>query len=155
MLTDTEGRLIVAVWMKILRVPRWHGAIRALAVAPHQCAREDAEGAIAEIVEIDEALPFGDRGGAVRQVSSAQAALRATFEGRRQKQRGPMVTGFAHLAQREVDELGGRGLVIPTGGLTSFQKRTVVGKKGWDKRCEVLVSPDLTGDAVPDLQDDG
>ncbi len=42
----------------------------------------------------------------------------------------------------------GRGLVIPTGGLTSFQKRTVVGKKGWDKTADVLVSPDLTGDGV-------
>ena len=45
----------------------------------------------------------------------------------------------------------GRGLVLPTGGLTSFQTRTVVGKKGWDKRAEVLVSPDLTGDGLPDL----
>jgi uncharacterized protein with LGFP repeats len=45
----------------------------------------------------------------------------------------------------------GRGLVIPTGGLTSFQKRTVVGKKGWDQRADVLVSPDLTGDGVADL----
>ena len=45
----------------------------------------------------------------------------------------------------------GRGMVIPTGGLTSFQKRTVVGKKGWNKRAEVLVSPDLTGDGVADL----
>ncbi|RYB91473.1 hypothetical protein EUA06_09115 [Nocardioides glacieisoli] len=45
----------------------------------------------------------------------------------------------------------GRGLVIPTGGLTSFQQRIVVGKKGWDKRSEVLVSPDLTGDGVADL----
>jgi hypothetical protein len=45
----------------------------------------------------------------------------------------------------------GRGLVLPTGGLTAFQKRTVVGKKGWDKRAEVVVSPDLTGDGVADL----
>lgn len=45
----------------------------------------------------------------------------------------------------------GRGVVLPTGGLTSFQKRTVVGKKGWDKVSDVLVSPDLTGDGVPDL----
>ncbi len=45
----------------------------------------------------------------------------------------------------------GRGLVIPTGGLTSFQQRIVVGKKGWDKRAEVLVSPDLTGDGKADL----
>lgn len=45
----------------------------------------------------------------------------------------------------------GRGLVIPTGGLTSFQKRTVVGKTGWDQRADVLVSPDLTGDGVADL----
>ena len=45
----------------------------------------------------------------------------------------------------------GRGMVIPSGGLTSFQKRTVVGKKGWDARADVLVSPDLTGDGVADL----
>ncbi|RYC11291.1 FG-GAP-like repeat-containing protein [Nocardioides zhouii] len=45
----------------------------------------------------------------------------------------------------------GRGLVIPTGGLTAFQQRTVVGKKGWDQRSDVLVSPDLTGDGVADL----
>lgn len=45
----------------------------------------------------------------------------------------------------------GRGLVLPTGGLTSFQTRTVVGKTGWDKRADVLVSPDLTGDGLPDL----
>ena len=45
----------------------------------------------------------------------------------------------------------GRGLMIPTGGLTSFQKRTVVGKRGWDKRADVLVSPDLTGDGLADL----
>ena len=52
------------------------------------------------------------------------------------------------LVRRAAD---GRGLVIPTGGLTSFQKRLVVGKSGWDKRSDVLVSPDLTGDAVADL----
>ncbi len=45
----------------------------------------------------------------------------------------------------------GRGLVIPSGGLTSFQKRLVVGKSGWDERADVLVSPDLTGDGSPDL----
>ena len=45
----------------------------------------------------------------------------------------------------------GRGLMIPTGGLTSFQKRTVVGRSGWDKRADVLVSPDLTGDGKADL----
>ncbi|MBL0748603.1 FG-GAP-like repeat-containing protein [Nocardioides baculatus] len=45
----------------------------------------------------------------------------------------------------------GRGMVIPTGGLTSFQKRTVIGKKGWNKVSEVLVSPDLTGDGNADL----
>ena len=45
----------------------------------------------------------------------------------------------------------GAGLVIPTGGLTSFQKRIVIGKKGWDQRSEVLVSPDLTGDGAADL----
>lgn len=45
----------------------------------------------------------------------------------------------------------GRGLVIPTGGLTSFQQRVVVGKSGWNKRADVLVSPDLTGDGKPDL----
>ncbi|PKH43403.1 Uncharacterized conserved protein, contains LGFP repeats [Nocardioides alpinus] len=45
----------------------------------------------------------------------------------------------------------GRGVVIPTGGLTSFQKRIVVGKSGWDKRADVIVSPDLTGDGLADL----
>lgn len=45
----------------------------------------------------------------------------------------------------------GRGMVIPTGGLTSFQTRTVVGKSGWDRPKDVLVSPDLTGDGVADL----
>jgi hypothetical protein len=45
----------------------------------------------------------------------------------------------------------GRGLVLPTGGLTSFQQRLVVGKKGWDQPADVLVSPDLTGDGVADL----
>jgi uncharacterized protein with LGFP repeats len=45
----------------------------------------------------------------------------------------------------------GQGLVIPTGGLTSFQQRTVVGKKGWDQRADVFVSPDLTGDGTADL----
>ncbi|WP_374457854.1 FG-GAP-like repeat-containing protein [Nocardioides sp.] len=45
----------------------------------------------------------------------------------------------------------GRGLVIPTGGLTSFQQRIVVGKSGWDKRADVLVSPDLTRDGKADL----
>jgi hypothetical protein len=45
----------------------------------------------------------------------------------------------------------GRGLVIPTGGLTAFQQRTVVGRSGWDQRSDVLVSPDLTGDGVADL----
>ncbi len=52
------------------------------------------------------------------------------------------------LVRRAAD---GRGVVIPTGGLTSFQKRTVVGKSGWNKRADVLVSPDLTGDGMADL----
>ncbi len=52
------------------------------------------------------------------------------------------------LVRRATD---GRGLVLPTGGLTSFQKRTVAGKRGWDKRADVLVSPDLTGDGKADL----
>ena len=52
------------------------------------------------------------------------------------------------LVRRAADA---RGLVIPTGGLTSFQKRLVVGKSGWDKPADVLVSPDLTGDKVADL----
>ena len=52
------------------------------------------------------------------------------------------------LVRRAAD---GRGMVIPSGGLTSFQRRTVVGKSGWDRRADVLVSPDLTGDGVTDL----
>ncbi|NYE37456.1 hypothetical protein F4692_002589 [Nocardioides cavernae] len=56
---------------------------------------------------------------------------------------------YPDLVVRRVSD--GRGLVLPTGGLTSFQKRTVVGKKGWDKTADVLVSPDLTRDGTPDL----
>ena len=52
------------------------------------------------------------------------------------------------LVRRAAD---GAGMVVPTGGLTSFQKRIVVGKSGWDQRADVLVSPDLTGDGVADL----
>ncbi|UUZ58098.1 FG-GAP-like repeat-containing protein [Nocardioides sp. B-3] len=44
----------------------------------------------------------------------------------------------------------GRALILPTGGLTSFSKATVSSAKGWSKRPEVLVSPDLTGDGVLD-----
>ncbi len=52
------------------------------------------------------------------------------------------------LVRRAAD---GRGVMIPTGGLTSFQQRSVVGKTGWDQRADVLVSPDLTGDGAADL----
>ncbi|QBX56325.1 hypothetical protein EXE58_13170 [Nocardioides seonyuensis] len=45
----------------------------------------------------------------------------------------------------------GQGLVLPTGGLTSFGKRAVIGKRKWNTRADVLVSPDLTGDGVVDL----
>lgn len=45
----------------------------------------------------------------------------------------------------------GRAMILPTGGLTAFGPRTVTGKKGWKKRADVLVSPDLTGDGVADL----
>ncbi len=58
-------------------------------------------------------------------------------------------TAYPDLVVRRAAD--GQGMVIPTGGLTSFQQRTVVGKKGWDKRSDVIVSPDLTGDRVADL----
>ena len=45
----------------------------------------------------------------------------------------------------------GAALIVPTGGLTSFASRKVVGKKGWDERADVFVSPDLTGDSHADL----
>ncbi|CAA9357241.1 MAG: hypothetical protein AVDCRST_MAG36-2375 [uncultured Nocardioidaceae bacterium] len=52
------------------------------------------------------------------------------------------------VVRRQAD---GAALVVPTGGLTSIASRVVVGKKGWDERSDVLVSPDLTGDAFSDL----
>ena len=45
----------------------------------------------------------------------------------------------------------GRGLILPTGGLTSFSKATEVSSKGWSNRPEVLITPDVTGDGVLDL----
>ena len=45
----------------------------------------------------------------------------------------------------------GEGLILPTGGLTSFSKASEVSGKGWSNRPEVLISPDLTGDGLLDL----
>lgn len=45
----------------------------------------------------------------------------------------------------------GRGMIMPTGGLSAFAKAQTVSRKGWQDRPEVLVSPDLTGDGVSDL----
>src|SRR5699024_2909447 len=44
-----------------------------------------------------------------------------------------------------------RAMIIPTGGLTSFAPRQVIGRNGWNKRAAVFASPDLTGDGVADL----
>ncbi len=56
---------------------------------------------------------------------------------------------YPDLVVRSVGD--GRGLILPTGGLTSFSKATVVSAKGWSNRPSVLISPDLTGDGVLDL----
>ncbi|WP_101525060.1 FG-GAP-like repeat-containing protein [Nocardioides houyundeii] len=45
----------------------------------------------------------------------------------------------------------GRGLIIPTGGLLSFQRTLTLFGSGWDRKADALGSPDLTGDGVPDL----
>lgn len=57
--------------------------------------------------------------------------------------------GYPDLVVRRASD--GRGLILPTGGLTSFSKATVVSTKGWSNRPEVLISPDLTGDGLLDL----
>jgi hypothetical protein len=57
--------------------------------------------------------------------------------------------GYPDLVVRRASD--GRGLIVPTGGLTSFSKATVVSAKGWSNRPEVLISPDLTGDGLLDL----
>jgi len=57
--------------------------------------------------------------------------------------------GYPDLVVRRASD--GRGLILPTGGLTSFSKATVVSAKGWSNRPEVLISPDLTGDGLLDL----
>lgn len=57
--------------------------------------------------------------------------------------------GYPDLVVRSASD--GRGLILPTGGLTSFSKATVLSAKGWSHRPEVLISPDLTGDGVLDL----
>jgi hypothetical protein len=57
--------------------------------------------------------------------------------------------GYPDLVVRRASDA--RGLILPTGGLTSFSKATVVSSKGWSNRPEVLISPDLTGDGLLDL----
>ena len=61
------------------------------------------------------------------------------------------LVGTAHpdLVVRRASD--GQGLVLPTGGLTSFGQRAVIGKRKWNTRADVLVSPDLTGDGAVDL----
>jgi hypothetical protein len=56
---------------------------------------------------------------------------------------------FPDLVVRRASD--GRGLILPTGGLTAFSKASVVSSKGWKNRPEVLISPDVTGDGVLDL----
>lgn len=58
-------------------------------------------------------------------------------------------TPFPDLVVRRASD--GAALVVPTGGLTSFTSRVVVGRKGWDQRSDVFVSGDLTGDGQIDL----
>lgn len=57
--------------------------------------------------------------------------------------------GYPDLVVRRASD--GRGMIVPTGGLTGFSKASVVSAKGWSNRPEVLISPDLTGDGVADL----
>ena len=57
--------------------------------------------------------------------------------------------GYPDLVVRRASD--GQGLILPTGGLTSFSKAAVVSAKGWKNRPQVLISPDLTGDGVLDL----
>ncbi|MCW2835535.1 MAG: N-acetylmuramoyl-L-alanine amidase, family 2 [Nocardioides sp.] len=57
--------------------------------------------------------------------------------------------GYPELVVRRASD--GQGLILPTGGLTSFSKATVVSRKGWSNRPEVLITPDVTGDGVLDL----
>lgn len=57
--------------------------------------------------------------------------------------------GYPDVVVRRASD--GRGVIVPTGGLTSFTKASVVSGKGWSNRPEVLVSPDLTGDGSLDL----
>src|SRR5690606_5260510 len=61
------------------------------------------------------------------------------------------LTGSPHpdLAVRRAAD--NRAMIVPTGGLTSFAPRKVVGRNGWNKRAAVFVPPDLTGDGIPDL----
>jgi hypothetical protein len=61
------------------------------------------------------------------------------------------LVGTAHpdlVLRRAVDN---KAIIVPTGGLTSFAPRKVIGKNGWNKRTQVFASPDLTGDGIPDL----
>lgn len=45
----------------------------------------------------------------------------------------------------------GRGLVVPTEGLTAFSTKTVAHGRGWSKRRNVVATPDVTGDGIVDL----
>lgn len=61
------------------------------------------------------------------------------------------LVGTAHpdlVLRRAADN---KAIIIPTGGLTSFDPRRVIGTNGWNKRAQVFASPDLTGDGIADL----
>jgi hypothetical protein len=58
-------------------------------------------------------------------------------------------TPYPDLVVRRTSD--SRAFVLPTGGLSSFTKKSVVSKKGWADKQDVVVSPDLTGDGLPDL----
>ncbi len=45
----------------------------------------------------------------------------------------------------------GRGLVVPTEGLTAFSSKKIAHKRGWSKRSNIVATPDVTGDGVVDL----
>ena len=57
-------------------------------------------------------------------------------------------TAYPDLVVRRASD--GRGMVLPTGGLTSFRAPETLVRRGWGSRSP-LATPDLTGDDQPDL----
>ena len=84
-----------------------------------------------------------------------RAARRAPHRPRRLRRRSRSATrpqsnlvgaAYPDLVVRRAGD--GRGLILPTGGLTAFAKATTVVDQGWRTSSDVLVTPDVTGDGV-------